>query len=65
MKILKDIFFADLLILDDGFFFRYLEGEKESVVKVPAVYRDEVVRIRDEVIEIARIRKENEFFILI
>ncbi|EEU9261459.1 ATPase, T2SS/T4P/T4SS family [Escherichia coli] len=62
MKMLKDIFFADLLILDDGFFFRYLEGEKESVVKVPVVYRDEIVRIRDEVIEIARIRKENEFF---
>ncbi|EFJ1802928.1 Flp pilus assembly complex ATPase component [Escherichia coli] len=62
MKMLKDIFFADLLILDDGFFFRYLEGEKESVVKVPVVYRDEIVRIRDEVIEVARIRKENEFF---
>ncbi|HHD6387105.1 TPA: ATPase, T2SS/T4P/T4SS family, partial [Escherichia coli] len=62
MKTLKDIFFADLLILEDGFFFRYLEGEKESVVKVPVVYRDEVIRIRDEVIEIVRTRKENEFF---
>ncbi|ENZ0047479.1 ATPase, T2SS/T4P/T4SS family [Escherichia coli] len=62
MKALKDIFFADLLILGDSFFFRYLEGEKESVVKVPVVYRDEVIRIRDEVIDIARTRKENEFF---
>lgn len=59
---LKDIFFADLLILGDGFFFRYLEGEKESVVKVPAIYRDEVVRIQKEVMEIAKNRQENEFF---
>ncbi|CAD5781098.1 TPA: Flp pilus assembly complex ATPase component [Escherichia coli] len=62
MKTLKNIFFADLLILEGGFFFRYLEGEKESVVKVPVVYRDEVIRIRDEVTEIAKIRQENEFF---
>ncbi|HAH2772561.1 TPA: type II/IV secretion system family protein [Escherichia coli] len=62
MKTLKDIFFADLLILEGGFFFRYLEGEKESVVKVPVVYIDEVIRIRDEVTEIAKIRQENEFF---
>ncbi|EHV80149.1 hypothetical protein ECDEC6D_5223 [Escherichia coli DEC6D] len=62
---LKDIFFADLLILGDGFFFRYLEGDTESVVKVPAIYRDEVARIKKEVIELARTRQENEFFILI
>ncbi|HAZ3475022.1 TPA: Flp pilus assembly complex ATPase component [Escherichia coli] len=62
MKTLKNIFFADLLILEGGFFFRYLEGEKESVVKVPVVYHDEVIRIRDEVTEIAKIRRENEFF---
>lgn len=59
---LKDIFFADLLILGDGFFFRYLEGDTESVVKVPAIYRDEVARIKKEVIELARTRQENEFF---
>ncbi|EQA0898844.1 Flp pilus assembly complex ATPase component [Escherichia coli] len=59
---LKDIFFADLLILGDGFFFRYLEGEKESVVKVPTIYHDEVVRIRNEVMELAKTRQENEFF---
>ena len=59
---LKDIFFSDLLILGDGYFFRYLEGEKESVVKVPAIFRDEVVRIQNDVIEIARTRQEDEFF---
>ncbi len=62
MKYLKDIFFADLLISDHGFYFRYLEGEPEPVVRVPVIYHDEIAAIRNELAEIVRSRGENEFF---
>ncbi len=62
MKLLKDIFFADLLISEHGFFFRYLEGEAEPVVRVPVIYHDEITAIWHELSEIVQTRGEKEFF---
>ncbi|EMW3203332.1 Flp pilus assembly complex ATPase component TadA [Escherichia coli] len=62
MKSLKNIYFADLLIAETGFYFRYLEGDKEPIVKVPTIYHEEVEKIRDEITEIIKNKNEKEFF---
>ncbi|EBJ5113401.1 type II/IV secretion system family protein [Salmonella enterica] len=38
----SELTFADLLISDDGYFFRYMEGQENPVIKVPDEYIAEI-----------------------
>lgn len=61
MKRLSELVFADLLIIEEEFFFRYLEGQDLPVVKVPSGYRAEVESLKKELTQSAE-RNQNSFF---
>ncbi|WP_065106580.1 ATPase, T2SS/T4P/T4SS family [Escherichia coli] len=42
MESFSELVFADLLISDDGYFFRYMEGQDKPVIEVPANYTAEI-----------------------
>lgn len=62
MKCLREIFFSDLLISDNGYFLRYLEGESEPVIKLPMAYMDDALALRSDLEKKYKEEGKKEFF---
>ncbi len=62
MKCLREIFFSDLLISDNGYFLRYLEGESEPVIKLPMAYMDDALALRSDLERKYKEEGKKEFF---
>ena len=62
MKCLREIFFSDLLISDNGYFLRYLEGESEPVIKLPMAYMDDALALRSDLEKQYKEEGKKDFF---
>lgn len=63
MKSFNELIFSDLLISNDGFVFRFLEGQKNPISPVDEIYHSEIVTIKDA-LDMEKNKKGNEFFFM-